>query len=87
LFAGFLYLWDSKNVIIRNKNQIGVNEMFDGNNFPPNPPPDPHAAKSNFDVNEKKLHTQGTPGLLSQVIDLFILVGIVAVVIILFKVL
>jgi len=48
--------------------------------------PDPYAAKANFDVNEKKMHTQGVPGLWSQTLDLLIMVGIIAAVIILFKV-
>jgi len=47
---------------------------------------DPYGAKANFDVNEKKLHSKGVPGFWSETLDLFILVGIIALVIVIFKV-
>ena len=60
--------------------------MFDGQNPPPQqPPPDPYAAKANFDVNEKKLHMEGPPGPLRQVTDLLIVVGIIAVIVLLVR--
>ncbi|MNO75493.1 hypothetical protein D3C76_665400 [compost metagenome] len=48
---------------------------------------DPYAAKSNFDTNQKKLLTEGAPGLWRQISNLLILVGIVAIFIILIKIL
>lgn len=47
---------------------------------------DPHGAKANFDVNEKKLHSQGVPGLFRQVTNLLILIGILAIIVILVRV-
>lgn len=47
---------------------------------------DPYGAKANFDVKEKKLHTHGFPSFWSETLDLLILVGIIAIVIVLFKV-
>ncbi|MHA0857277.1 hypothetical protein [Paenibacillus sp. CMAA1364] len=47
---------------------------------------DPYGAKANFDVNEKKLHSQGAPGLFRQITNLLLLVGILAVIIILSKI-
>lgn len=47
---------------------------------------DPYGAKANFDVNEKKLHSQGAPGFLRQATNLLILVGIIAFVIVLVKI-
>ncbi|MNP41221.1 hypothetical protein D3C76_1349100 [compost metagenome] len=48
---------------------------------------DPHAAKSNFDTNQKKMLSEGVPGLWRQITNLLILVGIVAFFIILIKIL
>lgn len=47
---------------------------------------DPYGAKANFDVNEKKLHSQGVPGLFRQVTNLLILIGILAIIVILVRV-
>lgn len=61
--------------------------MFNENN--PNPfnrLPDPDAAKSKFDVNQKKLHSEGPTGFWREVSDLLITVGIIAVIIFLIKV-
>lgn len=56
------------------------------NNIPSNPLPDPYAAKENFDVNEKKFHSQGTPGLWRQISNLLITVGIIAFLIVLVRI-
>ncbi|GAB6991992.1 hypothetical protein [Paenibacillus pini] len=42
--------------------------------------PSPYAAKANFDVNERKLHSKGTDGLRYQVTNLLILIGIIALI-------
>lgn len=47
---------------------------------------DPYGAKANFDVNEKKLHSQGVPGLFRQITNLLIIVGILALIFILVRV-
>ncbi|MEK4513241.1 hypothetical protein EJP82_19195 [Paenibacillus anaericanus] len=60
--------------------------MFDDSNKPLSHLSDPYAAKANFDVNEKRLHSQGAPGLLYQVTNLLILVGIIAVIIVLVRI-
>ncbi|WP_313638492.1 hypothetical protein MHH52_08135 [Paenibacillus sp. FSL K6-0276] len=61
--------------------------MFDDNN--PNQfnrLPDPDAAKANFDVNQRKLHSEGSPGFWSEVSNLLIAVGIIAAIIILIRI-
>lgn len=46
---------------------------------------DPHGAKANYDVNAAKLHREGAPGLWRQVSNLLILTGIIAVIVLLFR--
>lgn len=60
--------------------------MFNDSNKPLSHLSDPYAAKANFDVNEKRLHSQGAPGFLYQVTNLLILVGIIAFIIILVRI-
>ncbi|OAB39777.1 hypothetical protein [Paenibacillus glacialis] len=47
---------------------------------------DPYGSKANFDMNEKKLHSQGVSGLFRQITNLLILVGILALIVILVKI-
>lgn len=60
--------------------------MFDDKNIPSNPLPDPYAAKANFDVNQKSLHSQGASGLWRQISNLLIAVGIIALIIVLVRI-
>lgn len=55
-------------------------------NLQSNPLPDPYAAKSNFDVNQKKFQSQGVPGLWRQISNLLITVGIIAFLIVLVRI-
>lgn len=48
---------------------------------------DPHGAKANFDTTEKKLHSEGYSKFWRQVTNLLIIVGIIAVIILISKVL
>ncbi|MCT2194293.1 MULTISPECIES: hypothetical protein [unclassified Paenibacillus] len=48
---------------------------------------DPHGAKAHFDTNEHKLHSTGVPGLLRQITNLLILVGVIAVIIVISRIL
>jgi hypothetical protein len=50
-------------------------------------PVDAEGAKANFDVNQRKLHSKGVSGLWHQVSNLLILVGVIALIIILGRVL
>ncbi|MBA9084424.1 hypothetical protein FHR92_000881 [Fontibacillus solani] len=61
--------------------------MFDDNHRPFSHSADPYGAKANFDTNQQKLHSEGVPGLWRQITNLLILVGIVAIIIILIKIL
>jgi len=47
---------------------------------------DPYGSKANFDMNEKKLHSQGVSGLFRQITNLLILVGILAFIVILVRI-
>lgn len=47
---------------------------------------DPYGSKANFDVNEKKLHSQGVSGFFREITNLLILVGILALIVILIRV-
>ncbi|WP_211747708.1 hypothetical protein [Paenibacillus sp. Marseille-Q4541] len=48
-------------------------------------PIDPYSAKANFDVKEEMLHKYGFPSLWREVSNLLILVGIIAGVVLLFR--
>lgn len=48
---------------------------------------DAEGAKANFDANQRKLHSEGSSGLWRQVSNLLILVGVIALIIILGRVL
>ncbi|MEC0181534.1 hypothetical protein P4H61_08470 [Paenibacillus peoriae] len=56
-------------------------------NRPFSNPVDAEGAKANFDVNQQKLHSEGVPGLWRQVSNLLILVGVIALIIILCRLL
>ncbi|MDQ0493011.1 MULTISPECIES: hypothetical protein [Paenibacillus] len=56
-------------------------------NRPFSKPVDAEGAKANFDVNQQRLHSEGVSGLWRQVSNLLILVGVIAVIIILSRVL
>ncbi|TKH42092.1 hypothetical protein C1I60_22625 [Paenibacillus terrae] len=56
-------------------------------NRPFSSPVDTEGAKANFDVNQRKLHSEGASGLWRQVSNLLILVGVIALIIILGRVL
>lgn len=60
--------------------------MINDEKNPSNPLPDPYAAKANYDVNQQKLHSQGTSGLWRQISNLLIIVGIITVIIVLVKI-
>jgi hypothetical protein len=61
--------------------------MIDDHGKPFSDSADPHGAKAYFDTNGKKLHSHGVPGLRRQITNLLILVGIIAVIILLSKIL
>ncbi|APB70540.1 hypothetical protein C5G87_17640 [Paenibacillus peoriae] len=48
---------------------------------------DAEGAKANFDANQRKLHSEGVPSLWRQVSNLLILVGVIALIILLGRVL
>ncbi|MGM1020816.1 MAG: hypothetical protein ACQEXV_09755 [Bacillota bacterium] len=52
-------------------------------NRPFSSPVDAEGAKANFDANQRKLHSEGASGLWRQVSNLLILVGVIALIIIL----
>lgn len=56
-------------------------------NRPFSKPVDAEGAKANFDVNQRKLHSERVSGVWRQVSNLLILVGVIAVIIILGRVL
>lgn len=47
---------------------------------------DPGGHKANHDVKAQKYHTQGFPGFWSEVINLLIVVGIIAVIFVLIRI-
>lgn len=57
--------------------------MFSDNHKPFREPDDPYAFKANYDANQKKLQSEGVPGLWRQVSNLLILVGILGVIVLL----
>ncbi|MCC3379964.1 hypothetical protein ACFQ5D_06375 [Paenibacillus farraposensis] len=52
-------------------------------NRPFSKPVDAEGAKANFDVNQRKLHSEGVSGLWRQVSNLLILVGVIVLIIML----
>ncbi|CAM2853583.1 hypothetical protein PASE110613_04500 [Paenibacillus sediminis] len=61
--------------------------MYDDNNKPFSHLADPQGSKANFDVNQKKLHSEGPSGLWRDITNLLIMVGVIAVIIVVFKLL
>lgn len=58
-----------------------------GGNFSPPPPSADHVGhKANFDANEQNLHTRGVPSLWSEISSLLIIVGIIAVIYVVFRI-
>jgi hypothetical protein len=61
-------------------------DNFNNSNPHPNQYADPYAAKANFDANQNKIHSDGQPTLWYQVSNLLITVGIIAFIIVLFRI-